>query len=61
MAMRLIAWRYEKLGLPVPPEPELLRLAETVVEDSHRIARERGRNVLGIIREMVEGLKNRDR
>ena len=59
LAMRLIAWQYEKKNLPIP-EPVTLRLqAKQVVADAHRIARERGRNVASIMKELVADIKNR--
>lgn len=36
---------------------ELERQAAKLVSDAHGIARERGRNVLSIIREMISDLK----
>jgi hypothetical protein len=63
LAMRLIAWQRERQGLAVPPEAELKRQAGQVVTEAHRIARERGGNVWGIIKEMAadvrDDLKNR--
>ena len=54
VALRLLAWQYEKAGQPLPEQRLLLRRAHTLVEDAHRIARERGGNVLGILKEMVK-------
>jgi hypothetical protein len=45
MAMRFLAWRYQKLKMPGPDEAEL------------KIARERGRNVIAIIKDLVEDIK----
>ncbi len=55
--MRLLAWRYNKLGLPLPPYAELAAGARDLVDEAHRIAGERGRNVLSIVRELVNDLK----
>jgi len=51
--MRLLAWHYEKNGMVMPSISELGQQAERLVDDAHRIARERGRNVLSIIKELV--------
>lgn|GEM_PF-2621690 len=42
-----------------PPEAELNRRAAKLVDDAHRIARERGRNVLSIMKELVEDVKKK--
>jgi hypothetical protein len=41
----------------MPARIELERHAYRIVEDAHRIARERGRNVMSIIKEMIADLK----
>jgi len=57
MAMRFLAWRYQKLKMPVPDEAELKVQAVQIVAEAHRIARERGRNVIAIIKDLVEDIK----
>jgi hypothetical protein len=57
LAMRLLAWHYEKNAMVMPPPSEIGRQAERLVNDAHRIARERGRNVLSIIKELVADIK----
>jgi hypothetical protein len=57
LAIRFLAWQYEKKNLPMPPKVKLERHAAEIVEDAHRIARERGRNVISIIKEMIADLK----
>ena len=53
MAMRLLAWQYEKNGSPLP-ETDLLNVqASQLVDDAHRIARQRGGNVLTILKQIV--------
>ena len=59
LAVRLLEWRYQKMNLPLPSRDELERHAAGIVDDAHRIARERGRNVMSIIREMVADIKKR--
>jgi hypothetical protein len=57
LAVRLLTWQYQRMDLPVPAVEELERQAVKLVNDAHRIARERGRNVMSIIREMISDLK----
>ena len=57
LAIRFLSWQYEKKKLPLPPRAELEGRANEIVEDAHRIARERGRNVISIIKEMIADLK----
>jgi hypothetical protein len=57
LAIRFLSWQYEKKNLPIPARIELERHASRIVEDAHRIARERGRNVMSIIKEMITDLK----
>jgi hypothetical protein len=45
--------------VPLPPETELKRQAENLVADAHRIARERGQNVLAIIKEMAQEIRKK--
>lgn len=57
LAMRLLAWHYEKNAIATPPPSELRQQADRLVNDAHRIARERGSNVISIIKEMVGDIK----
>ena len=59
LAIRLLEWRYQKMNMPLPSRDELERHAAGIVDDAHRIARERGRNVMSIIKEMVADIKKR--
>ncbi len=59
LAIRLLTWQYQRMNLPVPVIGELERQAAKIVDDAHRIARERGRNVMSIIKEMVASIKNK--
>lgn len=56
LAVRLLIWQYKRLNIPVPATEELERQAGRFVEDAHRIARERGRNVISILKEMIGDL-----
>ncbi|MBW1955571.1 MAG: hypothetical protein JRI83_07600 [Deltaproteobacteria bacterium] len=57
MAARLLAWRHKKAGLEIPDEKRLTEMAKGVVEEAHRIARQRGQNVWGILKELVQDVK----
>ena len=45
------------MNLNVPPVSELQRLASNIVDDGHRIARERGHNVISSIKELIADMK----
>jgi hypothetical protein len=57
LAARFLSWQYEKLNKPIPAEAELASQAARIVEEAHRIARERGRNVLSIIKDLIADIK----
>lgn len=57
MALRYLRWHYTRSGQSEPPSEILNRKAAEIVNDAHRIAKERGRNVLFILKEMLENLK----
>jgi hypothetical protein len=59
LAVRLLAWQYSKAGRPLPEAEQLDRQARQLVADAQRIARERGGNVLTILKEMVGGALRR--
>ncbi len=57
LTVRFLSWQYEKLKKPIPDEGELSSQAAKIVEEAHRIARERGRNVLSIIKDLIADIK----
>jgi hypothetical protein len=57
LAMRLLAWQYQKNEMALPPPSELARQAAKLVDDAHRIARERGSNVVAIIKDLVADIR----
>jgi len=59
LAVRLLIWQYQRMNIPVPSMEELQQQAARLVEDAHRIARERGRNVISILKEMIDDLKQK--
>ena len=59
LAVRLLIWQYQRMNIPLPAMEELEKQAAKFVEDAHRIARERGRNVMSILKEMIGDLKQK--
>jgi len=57
LAVRFLSWQYEKLKKPIPDGAELEGQAAKIVEEAHRIARERGRNVISIIKDLIVDIK----
>ncbi|MEE8553988.1 MAG: hypothetical protein V3S72_11865 [Desulfobacterales bacterium] len=57
LAIRLLSWQYKRVNLSLPAIEELELQAERLVDDAHRIARESGRNVMSIIKEMIADVK----
>jgi hypothetical protein len=57
LAMRFLTWQYQKLKIPVPSEAELARQAGKIVEEAHQIARQRGSNVVAIMKDLISDLK----
>jgi hypothetical protein len=54
LAARFLRWQYEKQKAPTPAEAELNRHAAWIVDEAHRIGRERGGHLLGIMKDLVE-------
>ena len=54
LAARFLRWQYEKQNLPAPPESDIQQQAGRIVDDAHRIAKERGGNLLDIMKELVQ-------
>ena len=59
LAVRLLIWQYQRMNMSVPAMEALEQQAVRFVEDAHRIARERGRNVMSILKEMIGDLKQK--
>ena len=57
LAVRFLSWQYQKLEMSIPEEAELKRQAAKIVDEAHRIGRERGRNVVAIIKELISDVK----
>jgi len=59
MAIRLLAWQYQRMNIEIPPIDQLEAKAVKLVDDAHRIAGERGKNVVTILKDLVEDIKKR--
>jgi hypothetical protein len=59
LAIKFLVWQYQKAKLSVPEHSALEQQAGKIVDDAHRIARERGSNVLSIIKELTSDLKKK--
>jgi hypothetical protein len=59
LALRLLIWQYQRMNMSLPAMEVLEQQAARFVEDAHRIARERGRNVMSILKEMIGDLKQK--
>jgi hypothetical protein len=59
LAIRLLSWQYKRVNVSLPAIEELERQADRLVDDAHRIARESGRNVMSIIKEMIADVKKK--
>lgn len=53
LAARVLRWHYQKQSLPLPSEADTLRHAAQIVDEAHRIGRQRGGNLLDIMKELV--------
>lgn len=59
MAMRLLAWKYQRMKLNPPPIGELEIQAACLVEEAHKIAKQRGKNMVMILKDLVEDMKKK--
>ena len=53
LAAKLLRWHYEKQKRPLPAEADLTTQTARIVDEAHRIARERGGNLFEIMKELV--------
>ena len=59
LAIRFLSWQYQKLNQPIPDDAELARQANRIVDEAHKIARERGSNVVSIMKDLISDLKKK--
>ncbi len=57
MAVKLLVWQYQRLKMTLPERHILKKHASDLVDQAHNIAKERGKNVLSIIKELVNDIK----
>ncbi len=60
LTIRLLTWQYQRINMPVPSMEALEIHAAGLVDDAHKIARERGRNVVGILKELIADIRKRE-
>jgi hypothetical protein len=51
-ALKLLEWRYKQQQLPLPDKEVLRQNAADIVTQAHAIARQRGGNVMAILKDM---------
>lgn len=54
VARKLLLWQYQKKGIMPPSGSDLDRRVCRLVDEAHRIGADRGRNVLSILKELVD-------
>ena len=59
LTIKFLVWQYQKSNIPAPATSALEQQAGKIVDDAHRIARERGSNVLSIIKELAADIKKK--
>ena len=59
LAIRYLTWQYQKKNIHLPTSENLERQACQIVDEAHRIARERGSNVFSIIKELINDFKQK--
>lgn len=60
LAIRLLTWQYQRINMPAPAKEELEIHAARLVDDAHKIARERGRNVVAILKELIADIRKQE-
>ena len=56
-ARKLLVWKYENAGVPLPDEAAITAHAEQVVEEAHIIAKRSGNNIMEILKTQIHDLK----
>ncbi|MBA3017562.1 MAG: hypothetical protein KJ550_12910 [Proteobacteria bacterium] len=57
LAIKFLVWQYQKSNIQAPEHSALEQQAGKIVDEAHRIARERGSNILSIIKELAADIK----
>jgi hypothetical protein len=53
LAARFLRWQYQKQNLPPLEETAIMHHAARIVDEAHRIGRQRGGNLLDIMKELA--------
>lgn len=56
-AKKLLVWKYEKAGSPLPDDATLSAYAQQVVDDAHEIVKKRGGNLADIVKDGVNNIR----
>ena len=59
LALKFLAWRHTKKGLPLPEISIMRRQASEIVDEAHRIGKERGTNIVSIMKELARDVKKK--
>ncbi len=59
-AKKLLVLKYEKSGTALPDVMVLSAHAEKVVDDAHIIAKKSGKNVLKLLKDTMNNIKNKE-
>lgn len=59
LAVRLIRWHQEQNNLPALAPEELAQKSAALVDEAHRVARRRGKNLVAIMKDMVADVLKR--
>ncbi|MEA3358905.1 MAG: hypothetical protein U9R17_05790 [Thermodesulfobacteriota bacterium] len=59
LAVRFLVWKYQRMNLVIPANSNLQSQAGKIVDDAHCVARERGGNIISIIKELVNDMKKK--
>ena len=59
LAVRLLKWQYQRMNRVLPGDAVIKQHASKIVDDAHRIAKEKGRSVMAIMKELVDDLKKK--
>ena len=60
IAIRLLAWQYQRMNMPLPPFSHLKNQAAKLVDEAHKIAKERGGNVVSVLKDLIKDIRQRN-
>jgi hypothetical protein len=56
MGIRILKWQYTKMNRIAPGLAELEEQADKIIAQAHEIARQRGRNLVSIIKDLARNI-----